>query len=95
MIPGKQLLQTLQALWERTEKSCPLGPVVAWRWHGVATHCHRQEGQMASERSMSCLCVVKVYIEENILVNFVESNPSCKLATIFNRSAVLSCKRSY
>lgn len=50
---------------------------------------------MTPERSVVCLCVVKVYIEENILVNFVEINPSCKLANIFNRSAVLTCKRSY
>lgn len=52
---------------------------------GIATHCHWQEGQMAPERS-----VVKVYKEENILVSFIESNPSCKLATVFNRAALQS-----
>lgn len=29
---------------------------------------------MAPERSVTRLCVVKVYTEENILVNFVESS---------------------
>lgn len=45
---------------------------------------------MAPKRRVAYLCVVKVYTEENIRVDFVESNPSCKLAASVNVSAMLT-----
>lgn len=51
---------------------------------------------MALKRRVAYLCVVNMYTEENIRVDFVESNPSCKLAASVNVSAMLTalhCER--
>lgn len=49
-----------------------------------------RRGRVAPKRRVAYLCVVKVYTEKNIRVDFVESNPSCKLAASVNVSAMLT-----